>query len=224
MAMVLVSGTDTGVGKTWVTRALGYALNTAGRRVVAIKPVETGCDGSAPDAEDGVLIAQATGQHAPRRALRRFVAPLAPALAAHEAIDLYAVVAEIEGYRNGVELALVEGAGGILAPIAWDWNAIDLAIALNAEVLVVGSDRLGTINHTLLTLGALEKVGINVVGVALTAPAQPDRSTGANAPAISRLWGFDRVTSLPWEPDPHRSGASLVTVMTWLERRFVPAT
>jgi dethiobiotin synthetase len=216
--VALVTGTDTGVGKTWVTRALGYALTTAGRRVRAIKPLETGCDGSAPDDEDGALLAIATGQSSPRRALRRFAAPLAPAMATTDRIDLESLVREIEAYSAGMEFVLVEGAGGLLAPLGWEWNAIDLARELGAAALVVASDRLGTINHTLLTLGALELAGIDVRGVALTPPAQADYSTGENAAAILRLSGLDRVITLPRERDPQAAGASLIAAIKWLEQ------
>ena len=62
MSTLLITGTDTGVGKTWIGRALGNALAAAGRRVVAIKPVETGCSDATALFEDGALLAAATGQ------------------------------------------------------------------------------------------------------------------------------------------------------------------
>ena len=71
MTTLLITGTDTGVGKTWVGRALGHALVAAGRRVVAIKPVETGCSDATALLEDGALLAAATGQAEPRAALYR---------------------------------------------------------------------------------------------------------------------------------------------------------
>jgi hypothetical protein len=94
---------------------------------VVVTGTDTGCDDTARDAEDGALLARATGQSSPRRALRRFVAPLAPAMAADEAIHLRDLVAEIESSEVGTNFALIEGAGGLLSPIDWDWNVIDLA-------------------------------------------------------------------------------------------------
>jgi dethiobiotin synthetase len=219
VGVILVTGTDTGVGKTWVTRALGRALVTAGRRVVAIKPVESGCDGRSWSEEDGVLLAAATGQVLPYAALRRMAAPVAPAMAAEAerlVIDFDDLLLEIESHSAGSEIVLVEGAGGLLAPITWEWGIVDLARALGASALVVASDRLGTINHTLLTLGALELSGIPLLGVALTTPAEPDRSSGANAAAIARMAGHDRVLALPRQVDPFKPSASLAKVVRWV--------
>jgi dethiobiotin synthetase len=219
VGVILVTGTDTGVGKTWVTRALGRALVTAGRRVVAIKPVESGCDGRSWSEEDGVLLAAATGQVLPYAALRRMAAPVAPAMAAEAerlVIDFDDLLLEIESHAAGSEIVLVEGAGGLLAPITWEWGIVDLARALGASALGVASDRLGTINHTLLTLGALELSGIPLLGVALTTPAEPDRSSGANAAAIARMAGHDRVLALPRQVDPFKPSASLAEVVGWV--------
>ncbi|MCI0573134.1 MAG: dethiobiotin synthase, partial [Myxococcaceae bacterium] len=151
----------------------------------------TGCGAEPSPAEDGVLLAQATGQRSPRRALRRFRAPLAPALAAElegTAVVLEEIVEEILRDAWSAEVVLVEGAGGLLSPMGWSWNAVDLARALDAAALVVASDRLGCINHALLTLGALDAAGVRVAGLVLSAPEVLDESTGANAAAIGCLW------------------------------------
>ncbi len=108
------------------------------------------------------------------------------------------------------EVLLVEGAGGLLSPLAWDWNAVDLASVLDAAALVVASDRLGSVNHALLTLSALDLSGIRVAGIVLTAPPEPDASTGSNAAAIARLSGISRVQAVPRIDDP--AGA-----VTWFE-------
>lgn len=219
MSLVVVTGADTGVGKTWVTCALGSTLARAGRRVIAIKPVESGCDGRSWSEEDGVLLAAATGQTLPSAALRRMAAPVAPAMAAEGeemVFDLDTLVLEIESHAAGADIVLVEGAGGLLSPITWEWNVVDLARALGASALVVASDRLGSINHTLLTLGALELAGIQVLGIALTAPAEPDRSTGSNATAIARLSGFDKIVALPRQADPCAGSVGVTRLMEWI--------
>jgi dethiobiotin synthetase len=219
MNALLITGTDRGVGKTWVGRALGRSLATAGMRVVAIKPVETGCADATALLEDGALLAAATGQAEPLAALHRFAAPLAPALAAEaegRAIDLDAMILRIEALCVGADLVLVEGAGGLLVPITWEWTVVELARTLGAAALVVGVDRLGTINHTLLTLSALELAGIEVAGVVLTAPATPDASTGTNAGAIARLGGLERVVSLPRLSDPAVAGREVAPVVEWV--------
>ena len=221
MNALLITGTDTGVGKTWVGRALGRALVDAGRRVVAIKPVETGCGDATRATEDGALLAAATGQPEPREALQRFAAPLAPALASEaegEPIDLDSLVLRIEALGEGADLVLIEGAGGLLSPITWEWNVVDLARALGATALLVGVDRLGAINHGLLALSALELAGLDVAGLALTAPQTPDASTGTNAAAIARISGVDRVMALPRSDDPLKATAAVAPLLDWVAR------
>ena len=228
---LLITGTDIGVRKTWVACALGRALRQAGKSVVGIKPVETGCSGPPNKGEDGVRLARATGQSQPPHAIIRLPDPVAPALAGDRAgaeIDFDSLVLKIERHAESVEYALIEGAGGLLAPLTWEWNITDLARSLSAAALVVGTDRLGTINHTLLTLSALELAGIGCAGVVLTRPETPgsegpgrDESSGSNAAAIARLSGVERVLSLPQLTDDEAAAASVLPVIDWLVR--VPA-
>jgi len=152
---IVVTGTDTGVGKTVVAAGLGRALARAGRKVVAIKPLESGCGPEPVDTEDGALLAEATGQTAPRHALLRLRAPLAPARAAELEripVDVAGLTAALRGFGERSEVVLVEGAGGLLAPLSWSRTIADVAAEIAARVLVVGADRLGVQNHVLLTL------------------------------------------------------------------------
>jgi dethiobiotin synthetase len=119
---------------------------------------------------------------------------------------------------NAAEYGLVEGIGGLLTPITWEWNMTDLARDLGACALVVAQDQLGTINHSLLTLSALELAGIPCAGLVLTTPESTDRSTGANAAAIARLSGMDRVMAVPRASDPGDAAAQMIPVMAWLGR------
>jgi dethiobiotin synthetase len=217
--VTLITGTDTGVGKTWVGCALCRALVAAGQRVLAVKPIETGCGGVASPNEDGVLLAAATGQGAPREALVRLKEPVAAAVAAElegVMIDFQGLVDRIRGYAASYQLTLVEGTGGVLAPLTWHDNLLDLAHGLDARVLVVSSDRLGTINHTLLTLRVLKAEKIPVLGVVLTTPEHPDASTRSNADAIRRLSGLDLVWPVPYLPDPEQASEALKEVAGWL--------
>jgi dethiobiotin synthetase len=216
---VLVTGTDTGVGKTWVACGLAHAIRHAGRSVTAVKVVETGCEDRPAPTEDGVRLAAATGQTTPTRALRRFRAPIAPAPAADLeglTLDLDELAAEIGAAAGTSQLLLLEGAGGLLSPLGWDWNAVDLAQAFHATALVVASDRLGSINHTLLTLSALDLAGVRVAAIVLSAPAAADASTGSNGPAIARLSGIDRVRSVPRLAEPEAAVPWLGEVAAWL--------
>jgi dethiobiotin synthetase len=222
---ILVTSTDLGVGKTWVTCALARALRDAGRQVIAIKPVETGCSGQPGKAEDGVRLARATGQTQPAHAILRLAEPVAPVLASERAgadIDFDALVLKLERYAESGEVTLIEGAGGLLTPVTWEWNMTDVARALGAGALVVGVDRRGTINHTLLTLSALELAGIPCAGVVLTQEVR-DSSSGANAAAIARLSGMERITTVPRVGDDQAAAASMAQVVGWLSRVGAPA-
>lgn len=223
---ILITGTDIGVGKTWVACALARALRDAGKQVIAIKPVETGCSGQPGNTEDGVRLAHATGQSQPAHALLRLAEPVAPVLSTERAgadIDFDALVLKIERFADDAEVAIIEGSGGLLTPVTWEWNMTDVARALGACALVVGVDRRGTINHTLLTLSALELAGIPSAGVVLTATEMKDPSSGANGAAIARLSGMERVVTVPRVGDDQTAAASMAPVITWLGRVAAPA-
>lgn len=202
--IVMVTATDSGSGKTWLTAALSRALVAQGVRVIAIKAVDIGCRDDQRHSEDGVVLARATGQEAPTEALLRFREYLTPVLAAeHEGreVDFDEILIQIEGYAAKADLVLLEGNGGLLTPIHWEWSIVDIAQALEARAMVVGADRLGIVNHALLTLGTLELASVPIAGLVLTPPASPDLSTGTNARAISRLAGISRIHEVPRSDD-----------------------
>ena len=127
------------------------------------------------------------------------------------------MVLEIERLAADVDVLLLEGTGGLLVPLTWEWNVTDLAAALGARVLLVGADRLGTINHMLVTLSAVELSGLQLAGVVLSGPERPDASTGRNAAAITRLNGISRVFTAPWTTDPATAAAALDGVAAWID-------
>jgi dethiobiotin synthetase len=222
---LLITGTDIAVGKTWVGCALARALRDAGKSVVAIKPVETGCSAQPSKSEDGVRLARATGQSQPAHAIIRLPDSVAPVLASERAgaeIDFDALVLKIERFAEGTDYALIEGAGGLLTPVTWEWNMADLARSIAAAALVVGADRRGTINHTLLTLSALELAGIPCAGVVLTT-TEKDRAAGPDAAAIARLSGIERIVSLPRVGDDAAATVSVGPVVEWLRGVAAPA-
>lgn len=218
---ILITGTGPGVGKTWVACALARTLREARKQVVAIKPVETGCSRQPSAREDGALLARATGQTQPSHALVRLPDTGSPVLAndgSGTPIDFDSLILKIERCTEGPEFLLVEGLGGLLTPVTWEWNMADVARALGAAALVVGVDRLGTINATLLTLSALELAGIACAGVVLTTPEHKDQSSGGNGPAIARLSGLERVTTLDRTMEPKQAAAAMTEVVSWFGR------
>jgi dethiobiotin synthetase len=167
---LFIAGTDTGVGKTLVTAALGLALRVQGIRAGAMKPIETGivCE----PMPDSLRLKSILGLKEPIEALSpyRFADPLAPAVAAYlegRNLELAVVAEAFEALLSAYELILVEGVGGLLVPLAPGIFVSDLIAFLGLDVLLVARKGLGTINHTLLSLEALEAKGLRCVGVVL---------------------------------------------------------
>jgi dethiobiotin synthetase len=135
-----------------------------------------------------------------------------------EPVDFDALLLQLEPLRSEADLVLLEGTGGLLTPITWEWNAVELARSLGAGALVVGRDQAETLSQMLLTLSALELGGVDLLGVVLTAPATPDAATGLTAGAVSRLSGLDRVLTVDHEPDPLAAAdqGMLAQVADWL--------
>lgn len=192
-----ITGTDTSVGKTYVTCALARRARELGHRVFAFKPVETGCapvPGGYIGADQELLTAAAGGwQQGPLRGLYRFALPAAPLVAAaaeHVSISLDRMVgAAREGAAQGITLTLVEGAGGWRVPITPDADMSTLARALGLPVIVVARAGLGTINHTLLTVEAIHRDGLGIAAVVLSRRGEDDRSAAeSNRLEILRRW------------------------------------
>ncbi len=218
-AVTLIVGTDTGVGKTFITSALARAVRAAGQSVVAVKPFETGCEEEPRPDEDGVRLAAATGQTGPLRALLRLPGKLAPAIAADLAgvpIDYDDLVARTRSLAAPGTILLVEGAGGILSPLTWNDNHLDLAHSLSAKVLLVAADRLGTISHTLMALRVLAAERVPVLGVVLNQPGEADDSTRTNAGALLRLAENVPVVTVPRLLDDVQAAEALKEVAGWL--------
>jgi dethiobiotin synthase len=197
-----VTGTDTEVGKTHVTATLARLARAAGRAVVACKPVASGVTPGGPG-EDAALLAVAAGH--PPLGFAAFAEPVAPHRAAllegrSLPADLLERVATVRS-----EVVLVEGAGGWRVPLSFEppWSMVDLARAAGGDVVVVAADRLGVLNHTLLTLEAVRADGCRPVAVVLNAvSASLDRSTRWNLEDLRRL------TQVPVVPLPHASAGA----------------
>jgi len=187
---VFVVGTDTGVGKTVVTAGLTGWLRQRGRDAVGIKPCQTGH----PPDDDAAFVAEACGDEAAATCGRRLEPALAPAVAAEVAgVDL-----SYEAIRQGVEDAMadadppvVEGIGGLRVPLADGREVIDLVSDLGLPVLVVARSGLGTLNHTGLTVDALQARGVPVHGIVL------NEYEGASVAERTNPEVLERMTDLP---------------------------
>jgi dethiobiotin synthetase len=219
LPITLVVGTDTGVGKTWVSAALARALKQAGQDVVAVKPIETGCQDPPLPGEDGAQLAAATGQAGPLRALVRLPGLVGAAIAADQAsitVDYDDLVARLRSLATPETQLIVEGAGGLLSPLTWADNHLDLAHSLEARVLLVAADRLGTISHTLMALRVLRAEKVPVLGVVLNQPGDPDESTNTNAGALVKLAEQTPIVTVPHLTDPVQAAEAVKEVAGWV--------
>jgi dethiobiotin synthetase len=239
MRGLLVTATDTGVGKTILSAALLAAMSAAGEPVRAHKPVVTGLDDRSEIGRPGAwppdheLLASVAGMTPEDVAPLRYGPAVSPHLAARlagERIDPADLVARAR--KTGDEEAptagqtstlVVEGVGGLLAPLAEDYTVRDFAVALGLPLLIAARPGLGTINHTLLTLEAARAVGLNVRAVVLTPwPEHPNEMECSNRETIARVGavkveGLTKVRS----PDPvdlAKAGAAL-RWRNWLVKR-----
>jgi dethiobiotin synthetase len=209
MAGLFVTGTDTGVGKTVLSAALLAAMRAAGEEVIAHKPAVTGL-GEPPDGDgapwpaDHELLAAAAAMEREQVTPRRYAAAVAPPLAAEIAGERLTREDVLEGARAAVAAAsqadrgggprtlVVEGAGGLLSPLAGELTVCDLAVALGLGLLIAARPGLGTINHTLLTLHSARAAGLTVRAVVLTPwPERPSRLESYNRETIARLGGVE---------------------------------
>jgi dethiobiotin synthetase len=188
VSVLVVTGTDTGVGKTVATAALACHARLSGIDVAVCKPVQTG----SPRDDDLADIGRLSGV-TELHGLARFPEPLAPVAAAQRAGLLLPTRAEFVGWVRDVDapkrLTLVEGAGGLLVELGQDGVTLrDLASDLAAPVLVVTASGLGTLNHTALTLEALASHGIPCAGLVIGAwPREPEAAEAGNRDALGEL-------------------------------------
>lgn len=210
-----ITGTDTGIGKTVVTAALAALLARGGRRVAAMKPIETGLDLDTRRDERGQpadheLLAEAAGAGDALAAVCPLLLPdpLAPLVAARLAgvtIDLRQLDHAMTALAEGRDALLVEGAGGLRVPIT-EGVAFDALFARwRLDVVVVAGNRLGCLNHTLLTVEAAQRAGLVVRGVVLNEVSPPDSddlARATNAAVLRELLPGVPVVPFPFQPAP----------------------
>jgi len=190
--VLVVSGTGTEVGKTVVTAAVAALAASRGQRVAVVKPVQTG---EPPGPAGDLAVTRRLSGVRRTHELARFPDPLSPEAAARVAgrppLDLAAAAVVIKQVQLEADLVLIEGAGGLLVRYDPAGRTIaDLAVMLDAPVLVVTTPGLGTLNHTALTLEALSTRRLAAAGVVIGAwPAEPGLAERANLIAGQPLAG-----------------------------------
>jgi dethiobiotin synthetase len=199
---VVVTGTDTGVGKTVATASLAASYAADGRHVAVVKPVQTGLGPEEPgDLDEVTALSGVQDVHE----LVRLPDPLAPDSAARLRGTPLPTVGELAERVAAVpgDVVLVEGAGGVLVHLDREGGTIaDLALALRGDgaevkVLVVTAAGLGTLNHTQLTVEALRRRGIEPAGLVIGRwPREPDLAQRCNRDDLPRVTGVPVVSVL----------------------------
>jgi dethiobiotin synthetase len=199
MRGAFVTGTGTEVGKTVLAAVLARTLADSGT-VAVFKPAVTGLDD--PGEPDHELLRRAAGsaQADAEIAPYRYGPPASPHLAARlagEEVDPERLLRAARQAAGGADAVVCEGVGGLMVPLCDRYLVRDLAVALGLPLWVAAAPGLGTINHTLLTLGAARAAGLEVAAVALTPwPSEPSRVELSNRETIEEI-GKVRVETLP---------------------------
>ncbi len=212
MRGLFITGTDTGVGKTFVAAGIVRALRAQGFDVGVMKPAETGCrsrDGKLIP-KDAMALVRSAGVKDPLDLVNpyRFRAPLAPMVAAQRegrTIEIRKIMGAFRALTKRHEFLIVEGAGGIMVPLSPRYSYLDMAADMGLPVLIVARPGLGTINHTLMTISMLKNRGVKVSGIVINH-------------AIDRKQGLAEETS----PDVIKkiSGVDIIGIVKFRSRHF----
>lgn len=203
---IFITGTDTGVGKTFFNCALAALLRSYVYKVGVMKPVETGCvekDGNLFP-EDAWRLKDASGCTEPIEIIcpYRFPEPLAPSVAAERArvmIDIDHLLAVYREISAKHDITLVEGAGGLMVPLVPSFTFADFARVAKLPLLVVAANKLGVINHLLLTLEHASCKGLRTIGYVLNqVTAELSLAAETNREVLSGLTGVPCLGEIPF--------------------------
>jgi dethiobiotin synthetase len=219
---LFICGTDTGVGKTQMVTIILRELAAQSPSVGAYKPVCSGAE-IAPDGtitwDDLQRLQRALPQTIPieRLCSQRFLAPLAPPLAAARegrVVDVAAVEAGLAWWQTHVEHLVIEGAGGWLCPLTPSSSLADWVATHRYPTLIVARCGLGTINHTLLTIEAIRRRKLPIAGVILnqSRPEDEDQSAQTNASEIEARSGVPVLGEVGWNETELRRGGRRITI------------
>jgi len=205
---IFITGTDTGVGKTVFSAALARLLRNRGINVGVMKPVTSGCNdkNGLLVSDDAELLAWGAGievnQEVAPYLLREPIAPSAAAELEHKKIEFSRILAAYHRLSEEHDFVIVEGAGGLMVPLAGGLLIADLVKLLDLPLLVVARPNLGTVNHTLLTCFVARTLGLEIKGTIINNyPDFPDSAESTAPHLIDSLSGVPLLARLPAFPD-----------------------
>jgi dethiobiotin synthetase len=202
-----ITGTDTGVGKTLVTVQIGKAIQSKNISLGAMKPIETGVSSSLVPTvlSDASLLKTTLMITNPMEIISpyRYQTPVAPLLASDLENSPIVPQAIIESYKklaSQYKVVLVEGAGGLLVPINRDYLIADLAKEINLPLIIVSPFRLGTINHTALTIEAARARGLKIEGIIFNCleKGQPTEFEKYNPEILEKIYDVPVIAISPF--------------------------
>jgi dethiobiotin synthetase len=207
MPSFFITGTDTGVGKTYFTCWLVRAWQAWGHAAAALKPISSG------DREDAMRLRDAIGARLTLDEInpihfREPVVPLLAARAENRSIDFAALNPEIKAASARFSHLAVEGVGGWRVPLAPGYDVRDWARDLGFPVVVVARGTLGTLNHTLLTVDGIRAAGLTCAGVVVNAGPEKDLSPDLDLARRQNVALLRDLTGLPLLEFDSRAQAS----------------
>lgn len=212
-----VTGTDTEIGKTFVSCALLHAARAAGLSAVGMKPVAAGVD-SAGLNEDVEQLRAASSVQLPRDVTNPFClrSPIAPHIAAAEEgrdIVFAPIAAAYRQLAAAAEVVIVEGVGGFRVPLGSDGDSADLAMAMGLPVILVVGMRLGCINHGLLTAEAITRRGLVLAGWVANQVDPNMARVEENLATLTALLPAPMLGCIPYGPAGGSAGAAALITL-----------
>jgi dethiobiotin synthetase len=213
-----ITGTDTGVGKTWATLCLMSVLQRRGLQVAAMKPVATGAVFNEDRwvNEDALALQRAASMALPYASVNPYLfePPVSPHIAAEltgRPIDLAPIVRAFRELHERADWVLVEGVGGWKTPLSPREKVADLAEALGLPVILVVGLRLGCLNHALLTHEAIEASGVHFVGWIANHVARDFPHAAENIQTLDTALGFPPLAVLPYREEAREPSAEIAS-------------
>lgn len=210
---LFVTGTDTGVGKTFITAGIAATMIAEGAKVGVYKPAQSGAsrDKNRNFIADDIEFVKKVAPDAKTKCSYILESPSAPSVAADIediTIDKDIIKKDYEEIKKTCDITLVEGAGGLMTPYVKDFFAADIAKMLNLPILIVARADLGTINHTLLTVEYAKKRGLKIAGIIINNyPEGTTDITIKTAPMLIQKYSqVDFVNTVPKNQNPFGAG------------------